>query len=248
VITNTVSGTRIEEVASNIYRINTPLDIVPGGFSVNQYLVVDEEPVLFHTGWRKMFAIVAEAISKVILVERLRHVGLSHFEGDECGAMNEFLAVAPKATPFCSEIGALTSVNDFANRPARGLKDGEEFSIGQKKLRWMYAPHVPHGWDCGVLFDASSETLLCGDLLTQGGSNTPAITEEDILGPSELFRKPLDYFAHSVATDTILQKLADLQPKLLACQHGSAYRGDGAAMLMALNDTLARERKLAVAA
>ena len=118
-ITNTVSGTRIEEVASNIYRINTPLDIVPGGFNVNQYLVIDQEPVLFHTGWRNMFPIVAEAISKVIPVENLRHIGLSHFEGDECGAMNEFLAVAPNATPFCSEIGALTSVNDFANRPAR---------------------------------------------------------------------------------------------------------------------------------
>ncbi len=247
-LTNAVSGTRIEEVASNIYRINTPLDIVPGGFNVNQYLIVDEEPVLFHTGWRRMFPIVAEAIEKIIPVEKLRHIGLSHFEGDECGAMNEFLQVAPNAVPFSSEIAALTSVSDFTSRTVNGLKDGEELHTGEHKLRWLYTPHVPHGWDCGVLFDATTETLLCGDLFTQGGSNTPAVTESDILGPSEMFRKPLDYFAHSVATDAILEKLAELEPKLLACQHGSAYRGDGKALLLELSATLTRERAAMVAA
>ena len=247
-ITNEVSGTRIEEVAQGIYRINTPLDIVPGGFNVNQYLIVDEEPVLFHTGWRWMFPLVSEAISKIMPVNKLRHIGLSHFEGDECGAMNEFLEIAPNATPFASDIGVLTSVNDFANRPGRGLKDGEEFQIGGRRLRWVYTPHVPHGWDCGVLYDHSTETLLCGDLFTHGGTVTPAVTESDILGPSESFRKPLDYFAHSVATEAVLAKLANLNPKLLACQHGSAYRGDGSKLLVELGATLAREREVAVAA
>jgi len=247
-ITNAASGTRIEEVADGIYRINTPLDVVPGGFSFNQYLVVDDEPTLFHTGYRKMFPLVSEAISKVIPASSLRHIGYSHFEGDECGAMNEFLSVAPNATPFASEISVLTSLNDFCSREGRALKNGEVFSTGKRRLRWLYTPHVPHGWDCGVLFDESTEALLCGDLFTQGGSNTPAVTESDVLGPSELFRKPLDYFAHSVATDGILENLAELNPKLLACMHGSAYRGDGAALLRALNDTLARERVAALAA
>src|SRR5512138_33641 len=116
-ITNSVSLTRIDEVAEGIYRINTPLDVVPGGFSFNQYLVVDDEPVLFHTGYRKMFPLVSEAISKVIPAASLRHIGYSHYEGDECGAMNEFLALAPGATPFASQIGVMTSLNDFADRP-----------------------------------------------------------------------------------------------------------------------------------
>src|SRR5512132_3182670 len=135
-ITNTVSGTRIDEVADGIYRINTPLDVVPGGFSFNQYLVVDDEPVLFHTGYRKMFPIVSEAISAVIPVRSLRHIGYSHYEGDECGAMNEFLELAPNAVPFASEISVLTSLNDFASREGRGLKDGEILSTGKRKLRW----------------------------------------------------------------------------------------------------------------
>lgn len=241
-ISNPQSGTRIDEVANGIYRINTPLDIVPGGFTVNQYLIVDDEPLLFHTGWRWMFPLVSEAISKVIPVETLRHVGLSHFEGDECGAMNSFLAVAQNATPFASAIGAMTSLNDFADRPARGLNDGEELNLGTHRLQWIYTPHVPHGWDCGILYDKTTGTLLCGDLFTQGGSECPPVTESDILGPSEMFRRPLDYFAHGAGMDAILEKLASLAPATLACQHGSAYRGDGAALLRELSRTLARER------
>jgi flavorubredoxin len=243
-ITNRETGTRIDEIESGIYRIHTPLDILPGGFSVNQYLIVDDEPLLFHTGWRRMFPVVAEAISKVIPPESLRHVGLSHFEGDECGALNNFLAVASQALPFSSAIGALTSVNDFADRPGRGLEDGEELRLGQHRLQWIYTPHVPHGWDCGVLFDKTTRTLLCGDLFTQGGADCPPVTESDIFGASEIFRKPLDYFAHAVATDVILERLAALEPAMLACQHGSAFRGDGSTLLRELGNTLAKERSV----
>ncbi len=241
-ITNKQTGTQIDEILNGIYRITTPLDILPGGFSVNQYLIADDEPLLFHTGWRRMFPIVAEAISKVMPVERLRHVGLSHFEGDECGAMNEFLAAAPQAVPFSSAIGAMISVNDFASRPARGLEDGEDFSTGKHRLQWIYTPHVPHGWDCGVIFDKTTRTLFCGDLFTQGGAHCPPVTESDILGPSELFRKPLDYFAHAAAMDGVFDRLASLQPTMLACQHGSAFRGDGGGLLRELGRTLANER------
>ena len=242
-ITNQQSGTEIDEVAAGIYRISTPVDIpvLPGGFSFNQYLIVDDEPVLFHAGLRRLFPLVREAVAAVLPVEKLRHIGFSHFEADESGALNEFLAVAPHAAPLSSDLGAMVSVNDVADRPGRGLADGEELPIGSHRLVWLYTPHVPHGWDCGVMFDRATGTLFCGDLFTQGGMRHPPVTESDILGPSEMFRKPLDYFAHSRGTAAILEKLAALEPKLLACMHGSAYRGDGAALLRALSAALAKD-------
>lgn len=239
-ITNRQSGTTIDEVAAGIYRISTPVDIpvLPGGFSFNQYLLVDDEPLLFHTGLRRMFPLIREAVTAVIPAEKLRHVGFSHFEADESGALNDFLAIAPQAAPFSSEIGALTSVNDIADRPGRGLADGEQFSTGSHRLEWIYTPHVPHGWDCGVLFDHTTGTLFCGDLFTQGGSKCPPVTENDVVEASEQFRAPLDYFAHARGTDVILGRLAALNPKTLACMHGSAFRGDGAAQLRRLSATL----------
>ena len=239
-ITNNETGTRVDEVARGIHRICTPLDVIPGGFTVNSYLVADDEPLLFHTGYRKLFPITLEAIGKVMPVEKLRWIGGSHFEGDEFGALNEFLAAAPEATAFCSEIGVLTSINDFAARPARGMGDGEEFSIGSRRMKWFYTPHVPHGWDCGVLFDESTRTLLCGDLFTQPGAKMPPVTQSEVLTASEGMRGMMDYYAHATSTAITLERLAGLRPSTLACQHGSAYRGDGAALLRELADTLAR--------
>ena len=229
------AGTCIDEVAAGIYRICTPSDGIPGGFTFNSYLIADDEPVLFHTGYRKLFPATLEAIRKVMPVEKLRWIGGSHFEGDEFGALNELLAAAPQATAFGSGIGVLTSLNDFASRPARGLSDGEEFSIGSRGLKWMYTPHVPHGWDCGVLFDPSTRTLLCGDLFTQPGANMPPVTESEVLTASEGMRGMMDYYAHAESTGPILERLAALSPAMLACQHGSAYRGDGAALLRELS-------------
>jgi flavorubredoxin len=241
-ITNHQAGTRIDEVADGIYRICTPFDVIPGGFTFNSYLIADDEPLLFHTGLRKLFPITVEAVGKVIPVERLRWIGGSHFEGDEFGALNEFLAAAPEATPFGAEIGVLTSLDDFAVRPARGLRDGEEFSLGTRRMRWLYTPHVPHGWDCGILFDHSTETLLCGDLFTQPGASLPAVTDSEILTASEGMRGMMDYYAHSTGTSAILDRLADLHPSTLACQHGSAYRGDGAALLRELAGRIELQR------
>ncbi len=231
-------GARIDEVAAGIYRICTPLDVIPGGFTFNSYLIDDDEPVLFHTGWRKMFPVTLEAVEKVMPIQKLRWVGGSHFEGDEFGALNDLLTAAPDATPFGAEIGVLTSLDDFASRPARGLKDGEELSIGGRRLRWLNTPHVPHGWDCGILFDESTKTLLCGDLFTQPGSNPPPVTESEVLTASEGMRAMMDYYAHATSTTAILERLAGLDPTLLACQHGSAYRGDGAALLRELAATI----------
>lgn len=228
------TSTRVDEVADRIYRISTPYDVVDGGFTFNSYLIVDDEPVLFHAGLKRLFGATVDAVAKVIAPEKLRWIGGSHFESDEFGALNDFLAVSPAATPFGSEIGVLTSLNDFASRPARGMRDGEEFVIGSRRMRWLYTPHVPHGWDCGILFDHSTGTLLCGDLFTQPGSNPPPVTESEILTPSEAMRGMMDYYAHATNTSSILERLAGLGPSMLACQHGSAYRGDGAALLREL--------------
>jgi flavorubredoxin len=233
-ITNQETTTRVDEVAVGIYRISSPLDVIPGGFTFNSFLIADDEPLLFHTGYRKLFPITLEAIKKVMPIEKLRWIGGSHFESDEYGALNDFLTAAPAATPFASEIGVLTSLNDYAIRPARAFADGEEFSIGNRRMKWLYTPHVPHGWDCGILFDLSTKTLLCGDLFTQPGANMPPVTESEILTASEGMRGMLDYYAHATSTSAILERLASLQPSMLACQHGSAFRGDGAALLREL--------------
>lgn len=239
-ITHAASGTNLHEVAPDIYRINTPVTI-PGGaaFNFNRYLIDDDEPLLFHTGPRGMFALTAEAIGKVVPIARLRHIAFSHFEADECGALNDLLAAAPDAAPVCSRIGAMVSVDDFALRPARAVSDGEVLHTGRHAFAWFDAPHVPHGWDCGFMLDRTSGTFFCGDLLTQDGAGSTPLTRSDILAPSEAFRSAMDYYAHAPNTAETLERLAREAPRLLACMHGSAWEGDGAALLRALARSLA---------
>jgi flavorubredoxin len=240
-VTNQNSGTNVHEVAAGIYRINTPV-MIPGGmqFSFNQYLIVDDEPLLFHTGPRRMFPLVREAVASVLPPERLRYIGFSHFESDECGSLNEWLAAAPHAVPACGKIAALVSVDDVADRPARALADGETLSLGHHAVRWMDAPHLPHAWECGYLFESRTRTLLCGDLFTQPGPGDLPVTESDILGPSESMRSVMDYYAHARNTRELLERLAATEPRVLACMHGSVWRGDGNALLRALADALTR--------
>jgi len=240
VITNTQSGTNIHEIASGIYRVNTPVPIANGtAFSFNQYLVVDDEPLLFHTGPRQLFPLVSEAIGRVMPIERLRYVGLSHVEADECGAMNLFLAVAPHAVPLCGQVAAMVSMGDLADRPPRALADGEELALGAHTMRWFDMPHVPHGWECGLMMDTRTRTLFCGDLFTQSGPSGKALIEADILGPSEAFRQQMDYFAHAPQTAERLGALAAQAPRVLACMHGSAWQGDGATLLRHLSEAVA---------
>lgn len=239
----TTTDTRIDEIAPDLYRIHTPI-VLPGGigFSFNQFLLVDDASLLFHTGPRGLFASVRDAIARVMPVERLRHVGLSHFEADECGAMNNFLALAPRAEPLCGRIAAMVSVADFADRAPRALADGEDLMLGKRSVRWFDAPHVPHGWECGFLMETTTKTLLCGDLFTQSGDQTPALTTSDILEPSEAFRAPMDYFAHAPQTRATIHRLADEKPTTLACMHGSAWTGDGGALLRALAERVTAPR------
>lgn len=236
------SGTAVDEIADRIYRISTPVEIPGGGgFSFNQYLIDDDAPLLFHTGLRKLFPVVSAAIERILPLERLRYIGFSHFEADECGALNDFLAAAPHAEPLCGQVAAMVSVGDFADRPPRALNDDETLALGQHCVRWLDTPHLPHAWECGFLMETSTATLLCGDLFTQGGSHAPALTESDILAPSEAFRRQMDYFSHTRNARAMLERLAALQPATLACMHGSAWRGDGAALLRALADSVERD-------
>lgn len=235
-VTNSQSGTNVCEVADGIYRINTPLppSEFPGGFSFNQFLIDDDEPLLFHTGLRKMFPLVREAVEHVMPVDRLRYISFSHFEADECGALNEFLAAAPESVPLCGQVAAMVSIGDVADRGPRVMADGEELSLGRHTVQWLDTPHLPHAWECGFLAELTTRTLLCGDLFTQPGHECPAVTESDVLEASEAFRKQMDYFSHTRRAGEMLERLAALNPTTLACMHGSTWKGDGAGLLRAL--------------
>ena len=233
--------TDVFEIADGIFRISTPIppEAIPGGFTFNQFLVVDDEPLLFHTGYRRMFPLVRDAIARVLgSIERLRWVSFSHVEADECGALNDFLAVAPNAAPVCSALAAMVQMNDLADRPPRTLVDGEALKIGRHELRWLDAPHVPHNWECGYMFETSTRTLLCGDLFTHAGDQLPPVTESDVLAPSEAMRAQMGGVAIEAGTRGVLEKLARTEPTTLALMHGSSYRGNGRAALLALADAL----------
>jgi flavorubredoxin len=234
--TNQESGTNINEIASGIYRISTPVppEIVPGGFTFNQYLVADDDPLLYHTGPRKMFPLVCQAIASVLPLQSLRYIGFSHYEADECGSLNDFLEAAPDAEPLCSKIAKMVSVDDVASRPAHALADGEELSLGTHVVRWIDTPHLPHAWECGHLFETTTRTLFCGDLFTQGGSEHEPLTTNDILESSEAMRGALDYYSQTRSVHELMEKLAVTSPRVLACMHGAAWQGDGAALLRQL--------------
>jgi flavorubredoxin len=231
-------ATCIDEIADGLYRIHTPLPDVPGGFSFNQYLLRDEQSLLFHTGPRALFPQVRDAIASVLPVKDLRYIGFAHVESDECGSLNQFLEIALDAVPLCGRVAAMVSVHDLADRPPKVLADGESLNLGRYAVRWLDAPHVPHGWENGFLMIDGLDALLCGDLFTQPGADHPPIVESDILGPSEAMRARMDYFAHGPDTVPVLKRLAGLKPEILACMHGSAWRGDGGRLLDQLAEAL----------
>lgn len=219
------------EIAADVYRISVFVPEINLEFS--HFLVKDDEPLLFHTGLRGMFPILREEVARVIDVSKIRHIGFSHFESDECGALNQWLEVAPNAQPVCGLVGALVSVNDFSNRPARALTREEVLQTGKRNFRFIPTPHVPHGWDAGVLFEETDRTLFCSDLFHQWGHREPT-TAHDIMerckealvqteaGP---FANYLPYTHH---TGRVLETLAEHDPKTLAIMHGSTYHGNGA--------------------
>jgi flavorubredoxin len=211
---------------------------MPGGFSFNQYLIVDEEPLLFHTGMRGTFPLLREAIDSVMPIGKLRWISFAHVEADETGAYRELTAAAPDARPLCGTVQAMIAASDLTDRPPLVLGDGESHALGERSVTWIDAPHVPHGWDNGFLFEPGTRTLFGGDLFTQPGADNPPLTEGDVLGPSEAFRAQMDYYAHAPQTQGTIERLAGLEPAAIACMHGSAYHGDGAGLLRALGKAL----------
>ena len=227
--------TRIDEIAPDIFRLSTHVDEIapPAGFTFNQFLVRDEEPFLFHTGMRALFPLVSEAIAKLIDPADLRWIGFAHVEADECGSMNQLLATAPRAQVVHGELTCMVSLNDLADRPPRACAADEIVETGTHRLRFLPTPHVPHNWESGLWFDEGTRTLLAGDLFTHLGDG-PALTGESVVGPAmdaeAIFRST------SSGLDLLptLERLADLGPETLALMHGSSFRGDGAAELLAL--------------
>ena len=186
-----------------------------------------------------MFSSTCAAIESVLPVKSLRYIGFSHFEADECGALNDFLELANGAEPLCSQIAKMVSVDDIALRPAHALGDGEELVLGSHTVRWVDTPHLPHAWECGHLFEKTTRTLFCGDLFTQGGHQHDPLTSSDILEPSEDMRAQLDYFSQTRNVRDLMEKLASTSPRTLACMHGAAWQGDGAELLRQLAGRLA---------
>jgi flavorubredoxin len=227
--------TRIDEIAGGIYRLSTfvPQIAPPAGMSFNQFLVLGDEPLLFHTGLRNMFPLVREAVARLIPPERLRYIAFGHYEADECGAMNEWLAVAPHAEVAHGQTGCMVSLNDMADRAPRILQDGETIDLGGKRVRYLDTPHIPHGWDAGVLYEETTGTLLCGDLFTQIGDG-PAVTERDIVGPAIATEDFFRFSSLNPGMGQTIRKLATLAPSTLALMHGPSFAGDGAAALRGL--------------
>ena len=228
---------RTDEIAAGVYRVSVFLPQAQGGagFMFNHFLIVGDEPMLFHCGLRKMFPLVSEAVGKIIPIQKLRWLGFGHFEADECGSMNEWLAASPHAQVTHGAVGCRVSISDMADRPPRMLADGEIVDLGSKRVRYIDTPHVPHGWDAGVVFEETTGTLLCGDLFTRLGGGPP-LTGNDIVGPA---MEAEDFFALTSLGPTTgpnIRKLTELRPTTLALMHGSAFRGDTVGALDALAD------------
>jgi flavorubredoxin len=229
------------EIAPDVYRIS--IYAKWGDLQFNHFLIKDEEPLLFHCGLRAMHAEIRDAVSRLIKPEALRHVSFSHFESDECGSLNEWLAVAPRADVVCGQVGALVSVNDFIGREARAMADSESVPTGKYRFRFCQTPHLPHGWDAGLLFEETEKTLLCSDLFHQAGDVEP-LTSSDVVGRSHqamlAYQAGIlaDYAPYTPITSTNLAKLASLQPRTLAVMHGSSFAGDCAKALRDLDQAL----------
>jgi len=224
----------VTEIAPDLYR----LSIYAPDFDLqfNHFLLDDDQPLLYHAGLRGMFPSLREAVAQVMDPKRLRWIGFSHFESDECGALNDWFEVAPSAQPVCSDLGAMVSVNDFSARPAKGLADGERLATGKYTLRACRTPHLPHGWDASVMFEETQGTLLCSDLFHQLGNVEP-LTTSDVVGRSVAAMKAYqggvlaDYAPYTQHTGRLFEKLAQLKPRRLAIMHGSSFEGDGAQAL-----------------
>ncbi|MEO5724402.1 MAG: MBL fold metallo-hydrolase [Ilumatobacteraceae bacterium] len=243
-----MTNTLIDEIADGIYRLSTFVaEVGPTGFTFNQFLIDDDEPLLFHTGQRMLFDSVSEAIATVVPVEALRWITFGHIEADECGSMNQFLAAAPQAQVAHGGLGCMVSLNDLADRPPVPLADGQVLQLGRHRVRHIDTPHVPHGWEARVLFEETTKTLLCGDLFTQLGQG-PALTSNDVLAAAAQAEDVFGASCLTPSTAPTIRALADLAPSMLAVMHGSSVTGDCSGALLGLADDYERRLLRASAA
>jgi flavorubredoxin len=242
-----IEMSQITEIAPDIFKFTTFFS--EENIQFNQFLVRDEESLLYHTGMKGLFPTVKEAVAKLIDPATIRWIGFSHFEADECGALREWQRTASDATAICSFVSKVVSVDDVvAERPARALEDGEVFVTGKLRVKFLQTPHVPHAWDAGHLFEENDGTLLCSDLFHQNG-DVEAVTNSDIVSRFkemliEYQKGPFaNYLPYTTKTEQILSRLADLKPKTIAPMHGSTYVGDGESAIydlaQAMKDVLA---------
>ncbi len=220
--------TTIDEIAPDLFRLS--IYVPDFDMQFNHFLVRDEEPLLFHAGMRRMFPMLLEGVAKLVDPSKLRHIAWSHFESDECGALNSWLQQAPQAQPVCTLVGKLVSVDDFAIRPAHGMTSDDVLITGKYRYRFYRSPHLPHGWDAGLLFEETRQTLFCSDLFHHFG-NVAAVTSSDLVEPSrkamaQMQQGPLaGYIPYTRQSEGVLRSLAALKPKTLAVMHGSSFVG-----------------------
>jgi flavorubredoxin len=238
----------LDEITDGIFRISTYVPDVapPAGFTFNQFLVAGDEPLLFHTGPRAMFPLVAEAVSRVVPVESVRWITFGHVESDECGSMNMWLAAAPDARVAHGGLGCMVSLDDLCDRPPRPLDEGEVIDLGGKRVRQISTPHVPHGWEAQVLFEETTGTLLCGDLFTHVG-NTDPLTTDDVVEPAVAAEGMFHATSLAPHTGATLRQLGDLEPTTLAIMHGASFQGDGRQALYDLASAYERQAAAAPA-
>jgi flavorubredoxin len=235
-----MTNTLIDEIADGIYRLSTFVpDVGPTGFTFNQFLIDDDEPLLFHTGQRMLFGSVSEAVATIVPIESLRWITFGHVEADECGSMNQFLAAAPRAEVAHGSLGCMVSLNDLADRPPVPLANGQVLELGTHRVRHIDTPHVPHGWEARVLFEETTKTLLCGDLFTQLGQG-PAVTSNDVLAAAAQAEDVFGASCLTPMTAPTIRWLADLDPNVLAVMHGSSVNADCAGALRGLADDYER--------
>jgi flavorubredoxin len=226
---------RVDEIGDGIYRISTFLPHVrpPAGLTFNEFVVLADEPLLFHCGHRKLFPVVSAAVGRILPLDRIRWISFGHLEADECGAMNEWLAVSPHAQIVHGVLGCRLSIDDMADRPARALSNGDVLDLGGRRVRFIDTPNIPHGLDAGVIYEEATATLFCGDLFAHDG-NGPALTTSDIVGPAAVTSDAAGFTTIGPSTAPIIRGLAKLAPKMLGVMHGSSFRGDAGAALAGL--------------
>ena len=228
--------TEVSEIADKIYRLSTFVPAVgPTGFTFNQFLIDAEQPLLFHYGQRSLFPLISAAVKSVIPLDKLRWTTCSHVEADESGALNQWLAAAPNATPAHGMVGCNIWLRDMADRDPRVLSNDEVIDLGGKRVRWLDTPHVPHNWDAGVIYEETTGTLFSSDLFTQFGPAAPT-TESEIVGPAIATEKAVPYMPVTKLTEPTMRRLAELKPTTIALMHGPTFKGDGAAALTGLAD------------